>query len=323
MMKEHPFAEFLRILGKGRHGHRDLERDEAERAMRMLLEEQVDPVQVGAFLMLLRVKGESVDELAGMLLAARASLPVSDLEFDLDWPAYAGKRRHLPWYLLAARVLAQQGVRILLHTASVEDRLQVHDLIDTLHLPWATHWGELAAQVDAHAWACIDLASIQPRLAQMLQLRALLGVRSPLHSLVRLLNPGRAAAMLVPIFHPAYRETHRAVLQSLQQPCAFVFKGEGGEAERNPDALLRISATHSGQPWDGQWPALFEQRHASEEPLDPRRLEDLWRGDSVDEYATAAVCGTLAIALFCLGRATDEVTAHELARHYWQQRQIY
>ncbi len=322
-MQEHPFAEFLRILGKGRHGQRDLDRDEAERAMRMILAGQVDPAQLGAFLMLLRVKGESVDELTGMLLAARAALPASTLSFDLDWPAYAGKRKHLPWYLLAARLLAQQGIRILLHTAPVEERLQVRDLVDTLQLPWAAHWEDLAAQVDAHSWACIDLSAIQPRLAQMLQLRHLLGVRSPMHSLVRLLNPGRAPAMLVPIFHPAYRDTHRAVLHALQQSSALVFKGEGGEAERNPDALLRISATRAGHLWDAEWPALFEQRHGSEEPLDPQHLQALWRGDSHDEYGVAAVCGTVAIALLSLGRAEDEATAYTLAQRYWRERQIY
>ena len=37
------------------------------------------------------------------------------MRVDLDWPSYAGKKRHLPWYLLAAKCLAGHGVRILMH----------------------------------------------------------------------------------------------------------------------------------------------------------------------------------------------------------------
>ncbi len=320
-MSEHPFAEFLRILGKGRHGSRDLSRDEAYRAMTMILRDEVEPLQLGAFLMLLRVKDETVDEFVGMLEAARASLPEPPgLQVDLDWPAYAGKRKHLPWFLLAAKVLAARGVRIVLHTAEVAGRMQVHDLVAMLDLPWAQSWQELPEQLARHHWACIDLREIHPGLAQIVHMRALLGVRSPMHSLVRLLNPAAASAMLVPIFHPAYREKHRAVLQALATPCAAVFKGEGGEAERNPDALLRISGTRAGQAWELESPAMFAQRHEPAGTLDPAHLLRVWKGEQTDAYGEAAVCGTLAIALYTLGRVADLPTAQAEADLWWQQR---
>ena len=62
---EHPFAQFVRILGKGKRGARNLTREEAREAMGMLLDEKVEDTQLGAFLMLLRHKEESPEELAG------------------------------------------------------------------------------------------------------------------------------------------------------------------------------------------------------------------------------------------------------------------
>ena len=57
--EEHPFAPYIRILGKGRTGTRSLDRREAATAFGMLLRGEVEPLQVGAFLMLLRVKEET------------------------------------------------------------------------------------------------------------------------------------------------------------------------------------------------------------------------------------------------------------------------
>ena len=100
---EHPFAPFVRILGKGKRGARSLTREEAREAMGMLLDDKVEDTQLGAFLMLLRHKEESPEELAGFTEALRERLDAPPLAVDLDWPTYAGKKRHLPWYLLAER----------------------------------------------------------------------------------------------------------------------------------------------------------------------------------------------------------------------------
>src|SRR5699024_6605370 len=101
-MSEHAFAPFVRTLGRGKRARRDLTRDEAARAMSLILRGEATPAQLGAFLMLLRVKEETAEELAGFLDACRlvcaerlASLPA----VDLDWPGYAGKKKHHPWSL--------------------------------------------------------------------------------------------------------------------------------------------------------------------------------------------------------------------------------
>ncbi|HBG83866.1 MAG TPA: glycosyl transferase, partial [Acinetobacter radioresistens] len=115
---EHPFAQYVRIIGKGKNGARSLTYEEAYQAFSMILKQEVLDVQLGAFLMLLRVKEESVDELAGFVQATRDQLNFAPLSVDLDWSSYAGKRKHYPWFLLAALTLAQSGYKVFMHGAS-------------------------------------------------------------------------------------------------------------------------------------------------------------------------------------------------------------
>ncbi len=73
MSQDHEFAQFLRTIGRGPRLSRPLDRAEARAALRLVLEGRVDPVQLGAFLLVLRYRGETPEELAGMIEAARAT----------------------------------------------------------------------------------------------------------------------------------------------------------------------------------------------------------------------------------------------------------
>ena len=112
------FAPFVATLGRGPGRSRGLTRDEARTAFGMVLRGEADPHQVGAFLMLLRFRGEDAEEITGMVQATRAhaGLGRPELGVDLDWPSYgAGRTRGAPWFLLAALALARSGTTILMH----------------------------------------------------------------------------------------------------------------------------------------------------------------------------------------------------------------
>src|SRR5258708_40308160 len=85
----HPFAPYVRTLGRGPGRSRALTRAESRRALGLVLTGGALPEQVGAFMMLLRYRGESPDEIAGLVEAARdhAGLPLAGLAADLDWPS--------------------------------------------------------------------------------------------------------------------------------------------------------------------------------------------------------------------------------------------
>src|SRR3546814_14228510 len=101
----------------------------------MLLDGKVEDAQLGAFLMLLRHKEESPDELAGFTQAVRERVQAPTIPVDIDWPTYAGKKRHLPWYLLAAKCLAANGIRILLHRS--EERRVGKECVSTCRSRWS------------------------------------------------------------------------------------------------------------------------------------------------------------------------------------------
>src|SRR3972149_6370444 len=68
------FREILRIVGRGRKLQRDLTREEAAEAMRLLLGDEISDAQIGAFLVTMRVKEETAEEIAGFVQAAREQL---------------------------------------------------------------------------------------------------------------------------------------------------------------------------------------------------------------------------------------------------------
>lgn len=320
---EHPFAVYVRALGKGKSGARSLTLDEARDAMGMILRGEVLDVQLGAFLMLLRVKEESPEELAGFVMAARTYIDApKDIPVDLDWSSYAGKRRHLPWFLLAVRTLAQHGIRVFMHGASGHtiNRLYTESVLPELGMPVCANWSEVRDALDSNHFAYMPLATFCPPLGDMIGLRNVLGLRSPVHTLSRLLNPLDAPHVIQAIFHPAYRTSHRAAARLLEYRHSCVFKGEGGEIERNPDGVCLTLRLENSEPVENEWPMLFEQRHEPESELAVEDLLAVWRGDAGHEYGEAAVIGTLAIALLTLQKATTPDEAMALAKQWWETR---
>lgn len=313
---EHPFAQFVRILGKGKRGARSLTREEAREALGMILDDKIEEAQLGAFLMLLRHKEESAEELAGFTEAVRARLQAPKIAVDLDWPTYAGKKRHLPWYLLAAKCLAGSGTRILLHGggAHTAGRLYTEQLLGPLGLPLCRDWRAVAAALDNQGIAFAPLVDWMPRLQRMIDLRNTLGLRSPIHSSVRLINPLGATCVLQSIFHPGYQAVHRDGSRLLGD-YAIVIKGEGGEIEVNPDAPSHLYGCRDGEDWEEEWPALSPLRHVKPETLDPQHLAAVWRGDQQDVYGELAVRATMALALRAMGLQRDAAFA-EADRHW-------
>lgn len=319
---EHPFAEFVRILGKGKRGSRSLTYDEALRAFGMILNDEVEDVQLGAFLMLLRVKEESVDELAGFVQAAKDRIQLPAVQVDLDWSSYAGKRKHYPWFLLAALTLAKHGIKVFMHGASGHtiNRLYTEDVLPHLgHQPCKTAEAVEKA-LNETGFAYMPLSAFSPRLAELIELRNIMGVRSPVHTLARLLNPFNAPFNLQAIFHPAYRDSHQQTALKLGYQNTAVIKGEGGEFERNPDARTLVLGIKNGEGYELEWPMLNESRSDAETEFDLEHFLAVWHGETEHEYGYQAVIGTLALALYTLQKADSMDGAMNLAKEMWEAR---
>lgn len=320
----HAFAEFIKILGKGKRGSRPLTQDEAYRAMKMMLNREVEPEQLGAFLMLMRIKEETCEELAGFVQAARESLhlPSKTTQIDLDWSSYAGKRRHLPWFILSVLLLAENGIKVFMHGSGghTENRIYTETVLKALGIKTAESFEESIAQLKTLNFSYLPLRYFCPVLYEMIELRSLMGLRSPVHTLVRLLNPLNASYTIQGIFHPSYRDVHQQAALLIGQQNMAVLKGEGGETERNPDAECLVKSIINGQLKEALWPPLFTRRHLKADNLDPHELIKIWQGSHENEFAQATIIGTLAIALKILEKVNTQQQAHELATAYWMRR---
>lgn len=322
MTVEHPFAQYVRILGKGKTGSRSLTQIEAHEAMGMILRGEVEDVQLGAFLMLLRVKEESYEELAGFVNAVRDTLSAPTIAVDLDWASYAGKRRQLPWYLLAALALADSGLRVFMHGAAghTAERIYSEHVLDAIGESPAKNWQQVRDKLETASFAYLPLAKFSPMLQRMIDLRNQFGLRSPVHTLSRLLNPLSARYSLQSIFHPAYGENHQQAAALLGQPHAAVFKGEAGEAERKPEAVCKVKIVHNGVLSETEWPKLLDGRQEKHETLNIQDLVDAWQNDNMAHYGRLAILGTIAIALQLRAPELDQQQCFARAESIWQNR---
>lgn len=319
---EHPFAQFVRIVGKGKNGARSLTYDEAYQAFSMILKNEVLDVQLGAFLMLLRVKEESVDELTGFVQATKDQLNFQPLAVDLDWSSYAGKRKHYPWFLLAALTLSKHGYKIVMHGASghTMNRVYTEQVLEYLGFPICQNEAQVKHQLDTQNFAYLPLNVISPILADLINLRNVMGLRSPIHTLARLINPFNAKATLQAIFHPAYRSSHQQAAFQLGYKNSAVIKGEGGEFERNPDAKTLICGIQDGELYEHELPKLTDNRSPTEEQLDLAIFKVVWEGQQAHEYGEIAITETMGIALYTMGIVNNYPEAMSKAKYLWNTR---
>lgn len=319
---EHPFAQFVRIVGKGKNGARSLTYDEAYQAFSMILKDEVLDVQLGAFLMLLRVKEESFDELTGFVQATKDQLNFKTLDVDLDWSSYAGKRKHYPWFLLAALTLAKHGYKVVMHGASGHtiNRLYTEQVLEFLDFKICQNQENVEQQLQEKNFAYLPLDVISPILSDLINLRNVMGLRSPIHTLARLINPFNAKATMQAIFHPAYRSSHQQAAFQLGYKNSAVIKGEGGEFERNPDAKTLICGIQNGELYEHELPKLTDNRSPIEEELNLDVFKAVWEGKQSHEYGEIAVVETMGIALFTMGIASSYEDAMIKAKELWNTR---
>ncbi len=315
------FAGYVATLGRGPGRSRALTREEAADAAGMLLRGEVEPEQVGAFLMLLRYRGEDPAEIAGLVEGLRAVMPAWEMRalagrVALDWPSYgAGRSRGAPWFLLAALALGQSGVPVLMHgTNEFSGGMTVAAALARLGVPLG---GDLVVDLTLRGFVYVPVERLHARFAALLGLRRVLGLRSPLNTVARLLNPAGAAASVDGVFHPPYIETHLAVAPMVGQQRLVVLKGGGGEAERNPAKPVSV---HLWDAAEGRreivLPALVARvSGADEEP----EIAAVWRGEVVDPAIEARIVGTVALGLMAVARC-DERQGDAEAHVVWQNR---
>ncbi|MCB1617018.1 MAG: glycosyl transferase family protein [Pseudomonadales bacterium] len=324
---EHPFAPFVRILAKGKTGSRSLTEEESFKAFSMILDGEVEDVQLGAFLMLLRVKEETPTEQAGFTRAIRQYIKNNnffspDVKADIDWPSYAGKHKQLPWYLCAALLLAGSGLKVFMHGVEghTSGRLYTEQALKNLGIGIANNSADIGKQLSENNFCFLPLEKFCSPLHRIIQLRNTFGVRSPVHSLIRMTNPLRCKISLQSVFHPSYAKTHISAALQLEQPSSLVIKGEGGEFEMRPDAKNTLHILQQGHYLEETWARPLPEKTPVCTDLNLDHLLDVWRGRREDRYGLQAIRLTSAAVLRMTKQCKNENEALSLAEDLWQKR---
>jgi anthranilate synthase/phosphoribosyltransferase len=230
----------------------DLTEVEAEAAMTQIMEGQATPAQIGAFLTALRMKGESVAEIAGCARAMRRSaVPVhpSRAQLVVDTCGTGGDGSGtFNISTTAAFVVAGAGQPVAKHgNRSVSSRCGSADVLEALGVNLELTPDQVAACVDEVGIGFLFAPKLHPAMKHAIGPRRELGVRTIFNLLGPLTNPAGAPAQVMGVYDPAWTEPLAQVLGALGSQAAFVVHGADGLDELSTTGPNRVSALRDGR----------------------------------------------------------------------------
>ncbi len=245
-------ANYIRIIGRGKEGARSLSQLHAHDLMCQVLDGQVSDLELGAFALAMRIKGESVPELAGFLQAAHERcIAVRPTRPTVILPSYNGARKLPNLTALLALMLAKKGIQVLVHGPMLDvGRVSTAEIFRELSLPFAGDASELGA-----AWAqqqqpvFITTDALCPPLARLLAVRRVIGLRNSGHTVAKLLNPctTQASLRVVNYTHPEYAMLLTQFLGHTDAN-AVLLRGTEGEPVADPRRAPKLDVFIGGQP---------------------------------------------------------------------------
>ena len=239
-------SKYIKEIGRGKDGARPLTREQANDLMGQVLDGAVTDLEVGAFCLAMRIKGETPEEMAGFLDAVRSRMqlipdggnPVVVL------PSYNGARKLPLLTPLLGLLLAREGLAVLIHGTPTENsRIFVSEVLEAQ---------QIRAQADPEIIANGKLAFVPtevlcPGLKRLLDVRRTVGLRNPAHSLVKLMNPCAGKALIISSYtHPEYAVSMAQTFE-LTATCAMLLRGTEGEVVADARRMPQMDSFINGQ----------------------------------------------------------------------------
>jgi len=244
-------SQYIKEIGRGKEGARALDRDQAHDLMSQVLDGRVTDLELGAFAMAMRIKGETVDETAGFLRAVtERCLPIRTSRPAVVLPSYNGARKLPNLTPLLALLLAQEDVPVLVHGMPEDPgRVTTAEIFHDLGLPLARSAHEVQQAWDRREPAFMRTDVLCPPLARLLDVRWVVGLRNSGHTIAKMLNPCRGARALrvVNHTHPEFGELMAAFAQR-DQADMLLLRGTEGEPVADPRRAPRLQVVLAGQP---------------------------------------------------------------------------
>ncbi|MCU6434452.1 DNA-binding protein YbiB [Undibacterium sp. Jales W-56] len=252
-----PAARFIKEIGRGKEGARSMSQDDAQLLYSAMLDARVSDLEMGGILLAMRIKGESVHEIAGFMAAAQGHVlalnaPSNARHAPVIIPSYNGARKKANLTPLLALLLARRGVPVLVHGVLTDaGRVATAEIFEALGHPLAHSAAEAETQMAQQQPAFISIDALSPAMTRILAMRRILGVRNSTHTLVKMLQPFTGAALrLTSYTHPEYQTMLRHYFSEVaphERGDAFLMRGTEGETVASTGRAQQIDWFHEGQ----------------------------------------------------------------------------
>lgn len=274
-LKAMSISVYLKDIGRGAAGARSLSAEAARDLMQQVLTRQATPAQIGAFVLAMRMKGETLPELAGFLEAVQAQcLVVKSCQPVVLLPSYNGSRKLPNLTPLLALWLAREGHRVLVHGPEHDaNRVTTAEILHDLGLPAVQQAADIEQAWARREPAFVPTRVLSPPLQALLDLRQQIGLRGPGHTVAKMLNPvqGAAALRVVNHTHPEFGALMAQWAESSGAD-ALLLRGTEGEPVADPRRQPKLDMWIGGR----QRPDLSAAAHEgvlAELPWLPRETD--------------------------------------------------
>jgi anthranilate phosphoribosyltransferase len=239
-------APYLKVIGRGKQGARSLDRGQAADLFGQVLDGALTDLEIGAFCIAMRIKGETPQEMAGFLDAtyARLNRVPAGAKPTVVLPSYNGARKLPVLTPLLALLVARRGLPVLMHgTATESSRVFAPQVLQALGIAALPAIRTIVPGETAFA----PTELLCPGLKRLLDVRLAVGLRNSSHSLVKLMNPCAGPAVIVSSYtHPEYAVSMAAVFE-LMGATALLLRGTEGEVVADARRLPQMDGFIAGR----------------------------------------------------------------------------
>jgi anthranilate phosphoribosyltransferase len=249
-------SHYIKEIGRGKEGARSLTRAQATDLFGLVLDGAVSDLEIGAFCLSMRIKGETRDELMGFIDAAEARIDQDALQAIWNMafqrpvvviPSYNGARKLPLLTPLLALLLEREGLSVLVH--GMDEGLKAASGVQ--RVTSVEIFNQLALSADAGANVqYVSISKLSPLLKKLLDVRKVVGLRNSAHSVVKLINPYRAltdqrSVLVTSYTHPEYALSMNEALVGLGAT-ALLLRGTEGEAVADPRRTPVMTGLRAG-----------------------------------------------------------------------------
>jgi anthranilate phosphoribosyltransferase len=229
----------------------DLTDKEAEEAMTIIMTGQATPSQIGAYLVALRMKGETISEITGSVRAMRSvsvKVNVNTTDPIYDVVGTGGDGAHTFNISTAAGfVLAGTGRKVAKHgNRAASSQCGSADVLSALGVNLELTAEQVAQAIEQVGIGFMFAPKFHPAMKHAIGPRKEIGQRTIFNILGPLTNPAGAQIQLTGVFDPNLTEPLAQVLNELGSKAALVIHGANGLDELNTTGTNRVSHLKDG-----------------------------------------------------------------------------